>query len=172
MKTNLTAKKKSWAEEKTLLTQHAKKAEAALEEVTTELTGLKNRVSQMVSAIFGKPSVLNFLPSFAWNISRLLSLCSKNTRRSTKQKSEPRQCDQIEGGLYLGGAIVYWRSTSTCHHLPCQPRTQSVERCFEEVINVTRQVSRGQMILCQSRSPNCPEPLQSLGARSRPGRCS
>ena len=58
LKTSLTAKKKSWAEEKTLLTQHAKKGEVALGEVTTELTDLKNRVSQMVSAIFGKPSVL------------------------------------------------------------------------------------------------------------------
>ena len=58
LKTSLTAKKKSWAEEKTLLIQRAEKAEAALEEVTTELTGLKNRVSQMVSAIFGKSSVL------------------------------------------------------------------------------------------------------------------
>ena len=64
LKTNLTAKKKSWAEEKTLLTQHAEKAEAALEEVTMELTGLKNRVSQMVSAIFGKPSVLIFYTFF------------------------------------------------------------------------------------------------------------
>ena len=58
LKTSLTAKKKSWAEEKTLLTQRAEKAESALEEVTTEFTGLKNRLSQMVSAIFGKPSVL------------------------------------------------------------------------------------------------------------------
>ena len=58
LKTSLIAKKKSWAEEKTLLIQRAEKAEAALEEVTTELTGLKNRVSQMVSAIFGKSSVL------------------------------------------------------------------------------------------------------------------
>ena len=60
LKTSLTVKKKNWAEEKTLLTQRAEKAEAALEEVTTELAGLKNRVSQMVSAIFGKPSVLTF----------------------------------------------------------------------------------------------------------------
>ena len=58
LKTSLTAKKKSWAEEKTLLIQRAEIAQAALEEVTTELTGLKNRVSQMVSAIFGKSSVL------------------------------------------------------------------------------------------------------------------
>ena len=57
-KTSLTAKKESWAEEKTLLIQRAEKAEAALEEVTTELTGLKNQVSQMVSSIFGKSSVL------------------------------------------------------------------------------------------------------------------
>ena len=58
LKTSLTAKKKSWAEEKTLLVQRAETAEAALEEVTSELIGLKNRVSQMVSAIFGKSSVL------------------------------------------------------------------------------------------------------------------
>ena len=64
MKTSLSAKKKSWAEEKTPLTQHAEKAEAALEEVTMELTGLKNLVSQMVSAIFGKPSVLIFYTLF------------------------------------------------------------------------------------------------------------
>ena len=65
LKTSLTAKKKSWAEEKTLPTQRAEKAEAALEEVTTKLTRLKNRVSQMVSAIFGKPSVLIFY-TFFW----------------------------------------------------------------------------------------------------------
>ena len=64
LKTNLIAKKKSWAEEKTLLIQRAEKTEAALEEVTMELTGLKNRVSQMVSAIFGKPSVLIFYTFF------------------------------------------------------------------------------------------------------------
>ena len=52
LKTSLTVKKKTWAEEKTLLTQRVEKAEAALEEVTTELTGLKDQVSQMVSAIF------------------------------------------------------------------------------------------------------------------------
>ena len=58
LKTSLTEKKKSWADEKTLLIQHAETAEAALEEVTTELTGLKNHVSQTVSAIFGKSFVL------------------------------------------------------------------------------------------------------------------
>ena len=58
LKTSFDAEKKSWADEKTLLIQRAETAEAALKEVTTELTGLKNRVSQMVSAIFGKSSVL------------------------------------------------------------------------------------------------------------------
>ena len=56
--------KNSLAEEKIALTQRAEKAEAALEEVTTELSGLKRHVSQMVSAIFGKSpyecQVLNF----------------------------------------------------------------------------------------------------------------
>ena len=46
--------KNSLAEEKIALTQRAKKAEAALEEVTPEFFGLKCQVSQMVSAIFGK----------------------------------------------------------------------------------------------------------------------
>ena len=58
LKTSLTEKKKSWADEKTLLVQRAEAAEAALEEVTTELTGLKNCVSQMVSAIFGESFAL------------------------------------------------------------------------------------------------------------------
>ena len=56
LKTNFKAEKRTWAEEKTALIQRAEKAEAALEEVTTELTGLKHRVSQMVSAIFGESS--------------------------------------------------------------------------------------------------------------------
>ena len=54
LKTSFDVEKNSWADEKTLLIQHAETAEAALKEVTTELTGLKNRVSQMVSAIFGE----------------------------------------------------------------------------------------------------------------------
>ena len=59
LKTSLVAKKKKiWAEEKTLLIQRAETAKAALGEVTTELTGLKSHVSQMVSAIFGKSLVL------------------------------------------------------------------------------------------------------------------
>ena len=59
LKPSLAAKKKTWAKEKMLMTQCAERAEAALEEVSTELNSLKGRVSQMVAAIFGKPSVFN-----------------------------------------------------------------------------------------------------------------
>ena len=77
-----------------LLTQRTERAEAALEEVSTELNGLKGRVSQMVAAIFGKSSVFNpvyFL--LTRNISRQLTLCLQNMCRSTKQESKPRPCD-------------------------------------------------------------------------------
>ena len=53
LKTGFEVEKSAWAEEKIALTQRAEKAEAALEEVTTELAGLKHHVPQMVSAIFG-----------------------------------------------------------------------------------------------------------------------
>ena len=63
LKTSFDAERIAWAEEKTALTQRAEKAEAALQEVTTELTGLKHRISQMVFAIFGKHHnrVLSFM---------------------------------------------------------------------------------------------------------------
>ena len=78
LKTSFTAKKKTWADEKTLLTQRVEKAEAALEEVSIELNGLKGRVSQMVAAIFGKPSVFNLVYFLLiQNISRQLTLCIK-----------------------------------------------------------------------------------------------
>ena len=54
LKTSFEVEKSAWAEEKTALTHRAEKAEAALQEATTEVTGLKCHVSQMVSAIFGK----------------------------------------------------------------------------------------------------------------------
>ena len=77
LKTSFVAKKNlgRW---KTLLTQRAEKAEVALEEVSTELNGLKGRVSQMVAAIFGKPSNFNFVCFLLIrSISRQLSLCIK-----------------------------------------------------------------------------------------------
>ena len=54
VKTGFEVEKNAWAEEKIALTQWAEKVEAALQEATTELTGLKRQVSQMVSTIFGK----------------------------------------------------------------------------------------------------------------------
>ena len=94
LKTSFTAEKEAWANEKTALTQHAEKAEAALEEVTTELTGLKNRLSQMVSAIFGKsPCYLPKVSIYHHNISHNLTNCvnftgprSRNLSRDTVVK--------------------------------------------------------------------------------------
>ena len=54
LKKEFEAENKARADEKTALINRAEKAEAALEEVTGELAGLRRHVSQMVSAIFGK----------------------------------------------------------------------------------------------------------------------
>ena len=59
LKTSFAAKEKTWEDEKTLLTQRAETAETALKEISTELNGLKGRVSQMVAAIFGKLPCFN-----------------------------------------------------------------------------------------------------------------
>ena len=63
LKTSFEVERNTWAEEKSALTQRAEKAEAALQEVNIELTGLKHCVSQMVSVIFGEsphcPSQVN-----------------------------------------------------------------------------------------------------------------
>ena len=56
LKAEFEVEKKAWVVEKIALNHRAEKAEATLEEVTTELSGLKRHVSQMVSAIFGKPT--------------------------------------------------------------------------------------------------------------------
>ena len=48
--------KKIWADEKASLVTQAETAEASLAEATTELSDLKQQISQMVSAIFGKLS--------------------------------------------------------------------------------------------------------------------
>ena len=64
-----------------LLTQHAERAEAALEEVSTELNSLEGQVSQMVAAISGKPSVFNLMYFLLnQNINRQLTLCIKHAQ--------------------------------------------------------------------------------------------
>ena len=60
LKTSFATKEKAWENEKTLLTRRAETAETALKEISTELNGLKGRVSQMVAAIFGKLPDLTF----------------------------------------------------------------------------------------------------------------
>ena len=61
LKTSFAAKEKTWEDEKTLLTRRADTAETALKEISTELNGLKDRVSQMVAAIFGKMPCFDLL---------------------------------------------------------------------------------------------------------------
>ena len=85
LKTSFNVEKKSWADEKTALKQRAETIEAALKEFTAELTGLKNRVSQMVSAIFGKsPYYLLKVYICHHNVSRLLNLL-ETLHRSPEQ---------------------------------------------------------------------------------------
>ncbi|XP_044324821.1 uncharacterized protein [Triticum aestivum] len=56
LKKNFEAEKKIWAHEKASLVTRAETAEALLAEATTELSGLKRQISQMVSTIFGPTS--------------------------------------------------------------------------------------------------------------------
>ena len=65
LKTSFAAKEKVWENEKTLLTRRAEIAETARKEISTELNGLKGRVSQNVAAIFGKLPDLTFCIFFA-----------------------------------------------------------------------------------------------------------
>ena len=54
LKKKFESEKKTWADEKASLVTQAETAEASLAEATTELSNLKQQISQMVSAIFGK----------------------------------------------------------------------------------------------------------------------
>ena len=54
LKKNFESEKKIWADDKASLMTQAETAEASLAEATTELSNLKQQISQMVSAIFGK----------------------------------------------------------------------------------------------------------------------
>ena len=49
------SEKKAWFDERASLVTRSETAEASLAEATTELSDLKRQISQMVSAIFGKP---------------------------------------------------------------------------------------------------------------------
>ena len=56
LKMDFDAERRAWAEEKATLVNRAEQAEKDLSEKTTELSGLKRQVSQMVAAVFGKSS--------------------------------------------------------------------------------------------------------------------
>ena len=55
LKKNFESEKKAWGDDRASLVARAGTAEASLAEATTELSDLKRQISQMVSAIFGKP---------------------------------------------------------------------------------------------------------------------
>ena len=57
LKKNFESEKKAWVDERASLVTRVETAEASLAEATNELSDLKRHISQMVSAIFGKPLI-------------------------------------------------------------------------------------------------------------------
>ena len=57
LKKNFESEKKAWVDERASLVTRVETAEASLAEATKELSDLKRHISQMVSAIFGKPLI-------------------------------------------------------------------------------------------------------------------
>ena len=84
LKTSFATKEKAWENEKTLLTRRAETAEIALKEISTELNSSKGRVSQMVTAIFGKLPDLTFHIFFVKREYNLPIDSVKNICRSAK----------------------------------------------------------------------------------------
>ena len=74
LKTDFAVKEKTWSCEKILLTRRAETAETALKEISTKLNSLKGRVSQMVTAIFGKLPDLIFRIFFLSNRNMICQL--------------------------------------------------------------------------------------------------
>ena len=72
LKKEFEVERKAWADEKAALISRAEKVEAALEDITGELSGLKRHISQMVVAIFAKSPYhcVKSMPcsrSYGWN---------------------------------------------------------------------------------------------------------
>ena len=57
LKKNFESEKKAWVDERASLVTRDETAEASLAEATNELSDLNRHISQMVSAIFGKPLI-------------------------------------------------------------------------------------------------------------------
>ena len=115
LKKDFETEKKAWEDEKTALISRAEKAEAALEEVTGELSGLKRHISQMVAAIFGKsPYRCVHVLSRATEYVPEINLSEYALYRPQKRKFKPQHADEAESCVYIGGAIVHWVTTYTC----------------------------------------------------------
>ena len=115
LKKNFETEKKAWADEKTALISRAEKAEAALEEVTGELSGLKRHISQMVAAIFGKsPCRCVHILSRAIEYVPEINLSEYALYRPQKRKFKPQHADEVKGCVYLGGTIVHRDTTYPC----------------------------------------------------------
>ena len=115
LKKDFETEKKAWADEKTALISRAEKAEAALEEVTGELSGLKRHISQMVAAIFGKSPcrcvhivsrAIEYVPEFNFPEYALY--------RPQKHKFKPQHAGKAESRVYLGGTIVHQVTMDPC----------------------------------------------------------
>ena len=57
LKKNFESEKKAWVDERASLVTRVETSEAPFAEATNELSDLKRHISQMVSAIFGKPLI-------------------------------------------------------------------------------------------------------------------
>ena len=115
LKKDFEAEKRAWADEKTALVSWAEKAEAALVEVTSELSGLKRHISQMVAAIFGKspcPRVrilgraIVYMPE--------INFSEYSLYRPQKLKFKPQHADETESHVHLGGTIVHLVTMDNC----------------------------------------------------------
>ena len=87
LKKEFETKKKAWADEKTALINRAEKAEAALEEATGELSGLKRHISNMTQAIFGKLYLTLQSYPLPWANSLMLTYRLFNPRLESRQSA-------------------------------------------------------------------------------------
>ncbi|XP_073353056.1 uncharacterized protein [Aegilops tauschii subsp. strangulata] len=140
LKKKFEAERKAWADEKTALLSRAEQAEATLAETTTELSGLKRHVSQMVSAIFGPRS------------------SNLNQNMLTKLKAVYTLVEQLYTGSQRALAVVALSNEVPTH-------LADVLRRF-----AASTLPRIEMSFCKSRSHSRSEPGQGVSTGARPGR--
>ena len=118
LKKNFDVEKKIWADEKASLVTRAKTAEALLAEATTELSGLKRQISQMVSAIFGKLLYITLNIAILPLMTILIVISGSPyvyERRPQEHKPQAEHVDQTESGLHSSGATVHRVTTCFGH---------------------------------------------------------